>query len=390
MVGRSIQPLRGNYSGVSMNYWGVMVRFLKKVMAAYLTFWARFVLAEHRPRIVAITGSVGKTTTKEAIAAVLMHPAALPIIGPAGKSENSLNSELGLPMAVLRFDRSPETSWLGWLWLAMIVPFQTLAYLTVRAYPTVLVLEYAADRPGDIGRLTRLAPPEVAVVTAVGPAHLEQLGSVERVAREKGQLIRAVAPTGLAILARDNSHVAAMSRLTAARTVMVSGRGIELAQNIARATADYFGISRKHADEALRDFQSLKGRMDIQTVGRFVVIDDTYNANPLSMELGLDTLAEISPSARRIAYLGEMKELGTHSRVYHRELGTYARPKCDVLIGVGPLTKEYRPDIWYATSQDAAAAIGDIIEPGDAVLVKGSRSVHMEHVVAAIKHLAKE
>lgn len=364
-----------------------MIEILKQLMAAYLTFWARLVLAERRPRIVGITGSVGKTTTKEAIAAVLMHPHARPLLGFVGKADNNLNSELGLPMAILRFGESPKTSVLGWLGLALIAPVRALLLMTIQAYPAVLVLEYAADRPGDIKRLVRLAPPEVAVITAVGPAHLEKFGTVDQIAKEKGCLAAAASPAGLVVLARDNSHVAAMTNRAQARVVKVPGRGVALAQAVARAVGAYFGLDARTMDDALGDFHSLHGRLQIEQVGSITVIDDTYNASPLSMELAFDTLAEVAHGGRTVAFLGEMKELGHDARRYHREVGHYAREKAQLVIGVGELAREYDANQWFATSREAAAVVHAIVRSGDLVLVKGSRSVAMERVVQALKEL---
>ncbi len=363
-----------------------MKKFFRNLTVNYLRFWAGWVLRERRPRIVGVTGSVGKTTTKEAVAAVLMHQQARPLLGLVGKSEGNLNTEFGLPIAVLLYQAAPDSP-LGWLFLLVSVPFRALALATAANYPAILVLEYAADRPGDIRRLASLAHPEVAIVTAVGPAHLELFKSVEAIAKEKGQLVRAVAPTGMAVLARDNSFVAAMEDWTRARVVKVPGRGIVLAQHMAETVADYFGLPVAITQAALKDFHSLHGRLEMKQFNNWTLIDDTYNANPLSMELALDTLAEnAAEKSRRVAFLGDMRELGAEAERYHAEVGAYARTRVDLLIAVGDNAQAYQADQWYPTSAAAAQAARQFLEAHDTVLVKGSRGVHMEKVVEALEH----
>lgn len=365
-----------------------MRRYIRSLFVHYLRFWASSVLRERRPRIVGVTGSVGKTTTKEAIAAVLLQPAAQPLIGLVGKSEGNLNTEIGMPLAILRYDAAPHST-LGWLALGLSVPFRAIALMSLASYPAILVLEYAADRPGDIRRLAALAHPEVAVVTAVGPAHLELFKTVTAVAREKAQLVRAAAPTGLVILARENSHVAAMEDLTHAQVKKVPGRGIELAQGVAQAVGTYFGLPQRIVTEGFKDFHSLQGRLETKRISSWSVIDDTYNANPLSMELALDTLTETAPAeSRRVAFLGDMRELGSQSEHYHRLIGEYARSRADLVIAVGDHARAYQGSHWYPTSSAAAHEAADFLRPGDHVLIKGSRGVHMEKIIDALEHRA--
>ncbi len=358
-----------------------MKYFLKQLLVRYLFFWARLVVRERKPRIVGVTGSVGKTTTKEAIAAVLMDPRAQVFLGEVGKSSGNLNTEIGLPLAILRFPATPAGP-IGWLGLLIRVPWQAFLVMSLQRYPTILVLEYAADRPGDIGRLVRLAPPEVAVVTAVGPAHLERFRSVEKIAQEKGALVRAVPATGAVFVGRDNHFASSLARQAKAPVEQVSGRGIELSQSLARAVAGYFKLPAALATAALRDFRSLAGRLQVCQWADVVLLDDTYNANPLSMELAIDTLVDVAPAgSRRVAILGDMRELGTASEHYHLEIGRYARARIDYLIGVGEQARLYAGDDWFPSSQVAAGAILGLIQPRDAILVKGSRGVTMERVV---------
>ena len=367
-----------------------MKDFFKKLVISYLFFWARIVLAERRPRVVGVTGSVGKTTTKEAIAAVLTHPKAFPKVGLVSKASGNLNTEFGLPLAILGYVKAP-TGLLSWLGLLAIVPLRALGFVTVADYPNVLVLEYAADQPGDITRLVGLAIPTIACVTAIGPAHLERFETIGRVGEEKGQLVRAVSPRGLVILAKDNQKTAALKRLSRAKTVLVAGRGVELSKGIAQAVGSFFQLPKSVSSEALKHFVSLHGRLETIRVGTFTVFDDTYNANPLSMELALDTLAETTPKKRRrVAILGEMLELGTAGPDYHRKVGKIARAQADLVIGVGELARNFAGEHWFPTSTATADEILQFLKPHDFILVKGSRGVMMEKVVEALRQGWKE
>lgn len=367
-----------------------MKALIKQFVAGYLGFWARLVLRERRPRIIGVTGSVGKTTTKEAIFCALSTQSARVIIGTVGKSAGNLNTEIGLPLAVLAYDEVPEGFWF-WLATLITVPIRALVLATLANYPAVLVLEYAADRPGDIRRLVAIAPPEMAVVTAAGPAHLALFKTVERVAREKAELIRSVSPAGLVVLARDDSFTSAMARDTHAPVIKVSGRGKELAVSIAKVIAEHLHIPPSATAAALKKFNGLAGRLVTQRAGKMLILDDTYNANPLSMALALDTLFELAPkTARRVAILGFMAELGAASEEQHIEIGRYARSRVEFLIAVGRDAQLYNADYWYPSSQAAAASILDHIRPTDAVLVKGSRSAKMEKVVTALTDWSKE
>lgn len=366
-----------------------MKNFIKQSVARYLAFWASWVIRERRPRIVGVTGSVGKTTTKEAIAAVLSAPAALPLVGLVGKSMGNLNTEIGLPLAVLGYEHQP-ISWWEWSTILLAVPFRAAALLLIRRYPSILVLEYAADRPGDIAQLVRLAPPEVAVVTAVGPAHLERFGSVARVAAEKRRLVEAVAPSGLVILGRDNHLASAMARQTHAPVKQVAGRGYPLAAAIAECVAEYFGLAPAVVRGGLKNFANVGGRLQMKQIGRWRIIDDTYNANPLSMELALDTLLATSSShQRRVAILGDMRELGEESERYHLEVGRLARVQAELVIGVGPFAKLYDGQEWYPTARQAAQSVQAVLRPTDHILIKGSRGIHMEQIVRALEASAE-
>ena len=190
----------------------------------YLFFWARFVVRMRKPFIVGVTGSIGKTTTTEMIAAVLMHPEAQPFVGLVRKTSHNMNDSVGLPLTVLRYER-----WLNSrpkkLLAMCVLPLRALALAILSHYPTILVLEYGAHGKGHLHRLAKLVPPNIGVVTTVGPAHLEHLKTMEGVVREKSAVIRAVPPSGLVILGQDHSYVSNLEQATQAPVMKVTGWG---------------------------------------------------------------------------------------------------------------------------------------------------------------------
>ena len=355
---------------------------LTDARAFYARSWARLVLRRHRPRVVAITGSVGKTTTTEAIAAVLEHPEAREKVGRVGTTRSNMNSDLMLPLAVLGYTSFPGSS-LDQAMLLGQVPWRALSLLASRSYPHVFVAECGAGRHGDVRRSAQLVRPLVGVVTAVGPAHLAHFGSVEAIARAKASLVEAVPVHGRVILGADNEHSAAMRDRCRAPVVLVPGRGADLAKGIARAVAEYFALPRDTVERALDGVAPLPGRQHTIRTTLVTVIDDAYNANPLSMRLGLDSLfdQDPGPGGRRVAVLGYMVELGPEAPAYHAEIGAYARARADFVIGIGELARHYRPDLWFATAEDCAATAQDWLRSGDRVLVKGSHVVRMSLVV---------
>jgi UDP-N-acetylmuramoyl-tripeptide--D-alanyl-D-alanine ligase len=366
-----------------------MKRLIRRLLAAYLFFWARVVLRARRPLIVGITGSVGKTTTTEVVAAALMHPDVRAIVGPVWKTPHNMNNTQGVPLVILGHRDFPASHLQMAAWL-VTMPIRALVLATIAAYPKLLVLEFAAGSKGDISRTAALASPTVSIVTAIGPAHLEYFGTMERIAQEKGALVRHTDPAGLVILGGDSRDASALDRLARARVVKVSGRGRALSMNVARVVCDFFGVPATIADRAVAEQPSVPGRLHIVELGYITIIDDSYNANPLSMELGLETLAECAtPGRRRVAILGDMKELGGESSRYHADIAAYARSRSDVIVAVGPLAKQYAPDHWFATSTECVEALPGLVAAGDYVLVKGSRSIELERVVNRLKQIAR-
>jgi UDP-N-acetylmuramyl pentapeptide synthase len=361
----------------------------KEALYAYLYFWARVVLLVHRPRIIGITGTVGKTTTTGCIGTVLMHRDARSRLGIVKYTIRNMNDNTGLPLTVLGYENWPQSR-REWARVLACLPFRAVALaLAPRAYPNTLVLEYGAGWGSDVGRLARLARPSVAVVTSVGPAHLERFGTVEGVAREKCELVCAIPPQGLVVLGEDNDFMSMMEQRSPAPVIKVAGRGRLLSERIAHKVGEHFGLHSAAISEALRSYTGADGRLQLRELGFVKLIDDVFNANPLSMRLALDTLdGAAAAGQRKVAVLGGMGELGEHSAHYHAEIAHYARERADMIVGVGALAKAYQADFWFTDSEECANHLHDWVRPNDCVLMKGSHSVYLRRVVKQLTRIA--
>jgi len=414
---------------------------LKKL--AQLTVW------RYRPAVIGVTGSVGKTSTKMAIAAVLDGERVVRV------SKGNLNTTLGLPLTVL--GDWPEASLalvsrgtppgerlfakLRFWWTVLVRSSWNLLTMPRERYPEILILEYGADRPGDIRRLLTIARPNVAVITAIGevPVHLEFYADAAQVAREKARLIERLPSAGFAILNNDDEAVAGLRGRTSARVVTfgfgadadvriirfehraesgvpvgisfkleyggdvvpvrlhgVFGRPAAYAAAAAAAVGLVFGMNLVAIAEALAKFRPVHGRMElVPGIKKSRVLDDSYNASPLSMRAALEVLGDL-PAQRRVAVLGDMLELGERSMEAHREVGRFAGQTANVLITVGAQAKfiaegaksvglSGRNIRSFESAEEAAEPVGKLVRAGDLVLVKGSHAMELEKVVEEIK-----
>ena len=340
-------------------------------------------------RVVGVTGSVGKTSVKDIARALLP--------GRVHANRENLNTEIGLPLTLLEAPEETET----------------------------LVLEMAMRGVGQIAELTAIAEPDVAVITNVGPVHVELLGSVEAVAAAKAEILDDLPPGGTAVapveageLEPHLESVAEQLRFgpggdVEAREVKVTDGVTEAlvstplgearfhfpfaeAHNLTNALAAIaaaVALGAEPADMADRaaniGFSRFRGER-LELGDGIVLVNDCYNANPVSMRAALDHLATLG-AARTIAVLGEMGELGPGSPAYHREVGEHARGAgVDMLIGVGEPARDYDPDELVADPDEAAELLAAHLSPGDAVLVKGSRSAGLEAVAAQLPELVGE
>jgi len=408
-----------------------MTAFFKKVIIFVLTWEARLVLARYRPKIIAVTGSVGKTTAKDAVYAVLsgsLH---------VRKSEKSFNSELGVPLAILGL----ESAWRSPIgWARNILSGMVLLF--GREYPRWLILEVGADRPGDIKRIARWLRPDVAVVTGVPeiPVHVEYFDSPEALAREKRTLAEYIRPGGKLVLNGDDSRMVGLcadyrgmsvkygfgagNDLTgegeeiaytnygpAGIRFRVNGRGASIPVSVfgalgrprayaalaALAVAEIVGVDIVSGAQALAEWVPPPGRMRIiQGIRGSTIIDDTYNSSPAAALAALDALKEVK-AERKIAVLGDMLELGKYSAEAHRNVGARTAECAGRLVTVGfraraageaaldagmpeGSIREYE----HTESRRAGEELRGELKEGDIVLVKGSQSMRMERTVLVL------
>ncbi|HEX8120937.1 MAG TPA: UDP-N-acetylmuramoyl-tripeptide--D-alanyl-D-alanine ligase [Solirubrobacteraceae bacterium] len=326
------------------------------------TAWRR----ELRADVVGVTGSTGKTSTKDVLAAMVAQQR------PTVATRANFNTEIGLPLTVLEAPAGTE----------------------------VLVLEMAMRGAGQIAELARIAEPDVALITNIGPVHLEQMGSLEAIAAEKSAVIAGLRPGGTAVIPRDEPLLEPHLRddVEVVRfseeddlgeiELVLGARGARVARHMrlnaaaALAAARAVGVEpRGPIEVALSD---LRGQR-LELPGGVTIVNDCYNANPMSMRAALDDLAAAAPG-RRVAVLGDMLELGPESERFHRDVGDHARERgVDLLVTVGPRAAAMGGDQAVADAAEAAALLPELLEDGDTVLVKGSRGVGLEVVAEALQ-----
>ena len=344
-------------------------------------------------KVLGITGSNGKTSTKDFAAAVLGRRFRVT------KTQGNFNNHVGLPRTILETTGEHE----------------------------VAVWELGMNHPGEIATLAKIAAPDAAIITNVGVAHIEFLGSREAIAREKAELAAVVPPQGWVVLNADDPWTPLLAQKTRARVILAgtssgavcageisqsaSGSeftilegahrcrahvpvpGLHMVQNalLAVAAGRAFGLSLEECAEGLAAAPLTKARLQIKEIHGVQFMDDSYNANPDSMKAALRTLVELESDGKRIAVLGEMGELGTESERGHREVGEEAATLgIDRLIAIGEggaLMAEAARKSGLEKSQAvasttaAAELLAAIVEPGDLVLVKGSRTARTERVM---------
>ena len=369
-----------------------------------LAAWWR---SRHAVRVVGITGSTGKTIAKEIAADVVSRTLR------TLRNEGNLNSETGLPMTLLRLDASHE----------------------------VAVLEMSMYTVGEIARLAEIARPEIGIVLAVHPTHLERAGSIDRIAQAKAELPAALPRDGLAILNADDPRVAAMDGTTAAtvrrfglgpgadvRAVDLVGHGLRgteftvlapwgrrrmfsgtpgrhlVPHALAAATAaEHLGVPLSDIEAGLAAGSHAPHRMaPVEAASGATIVDDTYNASPVSVAAALDFLRDtpVAPGRRRIAVLGDMLELGPDEESLHRSIGEHAARGLDALVAVGARGRWIAGAaraaglsrvVWAEDAAEAASVLDRELAPGpgDLVLVKGSRGIELDRTVGLLRGPAR-
>ncbi len=391
-----------------------------------LRFMARTVLMKYKPQVVGITGSIGKSSTKEAIALVLEPHFRI------RKNEGNYNNEIGIPLTILGC-KSGGRSFAAWLgifrrWLGLI--------LLPQEYPEILILEMGIDRKGDMNYLLSFVPVSIGVATHVSGSHLAHFGTLANVAKEKRKLIKSLPVTGYAILNADNEWTRKMEEVTDAEVITYGFVGdadirvdnllfhgdasrvegfsfklnykgksvpmrlpVLLAKHLIPSVLAAVGVGvalRLNLVEiarSLESFKSLPGRMHMFLGMRDSrIIDDTYNASPASMRAAIDTLSHIQ-APRKGVVLGDMLELGEKSDEEHASLVndiSRANVSFAVLVGqhMQALQQTLRENgfadkqvMWFPDPLSASDYVTELVRAGDVVLVKGSQGLRMEFVV---------
>ncbi len=346
---------------------GAAATLVPQDVFAELGALGRVVRERSGARVVGITGSTGKTSTKDILAALCRDQAR------TVAAEASFNNELGVPLTLCRLE--PDTE--------------------------VCVLELAMRGLGQIAELCEIARPDVGVITNVGPAHLELVGSLENVLRAKSELIESLPPGGVAVVpeelpvAREDVQVLRFGRpdaevLDGRTRIHLDGREVEFdfsarhqAQNALAALYALRALGLEPPASVHVELSRWRGD-EVELPGGGLLINDAYNANPISMRAALEHLVERAAGRRTLAVLGEMAELGCGGPGYHREIGELAARLGVGVIGVGALAREYGAARWAADAEEAARIVPGLVEPGDVVLVKASRAAGLEAVAEAL------
>jgi len=260
--------------------------------------------------------------------------------------------------------------------------------LHVIGYPQILVLELSANKLGDIKYLTSFIKPHIAVITAIGPSHMEFFKSINNIVLEKGRLIEVLRKNDYALLNEDDKLVSGMAKRTDGQVVYFHGGQINSEREPAKIIGRIYGLNDNEIAEILRTFTPLAHRLNtLRGIKDTTVIDDTYNANPLSMMRALNFLNSkiiTSNQSRKIAVLGDMLELGEESVKYHKEIAIKARAVADKLFLVGSEFSAFSADKHFNNSKDAAEYLLKEIRSGDIILIKGSRGMKMERITEAL------
>lgn len=405
---------------------------MKKILEFKLKFLSRLILKKYQPVVIGITGSIGKTSAKDAIYEVLKDKLRV------RTTFKNYNNEIGLPLTIIG-QESPGRDLMGWI--KVFSSAIALCLSTDKKYPQVLVLEMGVDRAGDMDYLTNIAPVNVGVVTAVSYSHLEYFGSVQNIKKEKQVLIEKLETKGLAVLNYDNEYTRDMVSASKARVLtygLKDGADIQ-AQDIvfnytkegydfsginfklnykgsvvpvqmknvmsetaiyaalaAAAVAVYFDFNLIEVAQALSDFSLPKGRINLLPgIKHTFILDDTYNSSPEAALAAVNVLRQIKvdANAEKYAVMGDMLEIGSYTEEGHQLVGKkIAESGINQLIAVGEKARDFirgakeagmEDDFifYFDKPEEAGHFLQNRIKAGDVLLVKGSQGARMEKVV---------
>ncbi len=404
----------------------------KKIIIYILRIESQLILWKYKPKVIAITGSVGKTSTKDTVFGIMSK------ISFVRKSEKSFNSEIGLPLTILGCPN-------GWsnplIWFKNISKGLWL-FIWSHKYPQWLILEVGVGKPDDMRHTVSWLKTDAIIITAIGetPAHIEFFNSRKNLIEEKSKLIKTLKKDGVLILNADDEDVLQMKIKTKNRTITygfkdgaeimgsgdsifygssgkpegiifrvdeggnslpviiegVFGKNHIYASLGALALASGLKLNMLSAINSLKNYDISPGRMRLLNgIKDFLIIDDTYNSSPFACEFALKTLKEVKSNGRKIAVLGDMLELGKHTEEAHKNIGKIAKENSDVLIVVGQRAKAIKEGALgagmdlenifeFLDSYEAGNFIKTFAQKDDLVLVKGSQGMRMERVVEAI------
>jgi UDP-N-acetylmuramoyl-tripeptide--D-alanyl-D-alanine ligase len=407
---------------------------LKKIISTIIKFEAILIIKKYKPQIIAVTGSIGKTSTKDAIFAVMSNSLFV------RKSEKSFNSEIGIPLTIL----GCQNAWFNPIkWARNIIVGLELIIFDYN-YPKWLILEVGADRPGDIEGVAKWLKPSIVVLTSFAkvPVHVEFFKNRDEIIREKKYLVDALKHDGTLIVNGDDADSMKIKESTKNISIIygtdqVSDIVATEAKNYYRQDGHIEGITFKvefekniipivikgslgaksvysplaaiavgltqkinivKSAEALLNLEVSKGRMRIlKGIKKTTIIDDTYNSSPAALTSALYSLkhVEINKGCRKIAVLGDMMELGKHSSEEHYKVGKIVAEVCDILFTVGIRSRKMAEGaqdalmsekniFQFEDSLTAGKALQDLMLEDDVILVKGSQSIRMERVVEEI------
>lgn len=416
---------------------------LKKIIVFILTLESRLILRKYKPFIIAVTGSVGKTSTKDAIYNVLKDHGQY-----VRKSEKSFNTEFGLPLTII----GVPNAWRSiYGWLDNIYEGLNLI-LFKNDYPDCLILELGADHPGDIERAVSLIKPNISVITQVSdvPVHVEFFSSPEEVIEEKAKLVEGIKTGGTLVLFADNEKIMKLADRVREKNVSVISFGTVTSSNIkgkedrviydnstttkiptgfsfnidfnidgnnksetisvqgilgkvymypllaAAAVAKARDISITDIINGLNSYNPPRGRMNIISgINDSCIIDDSYNSSPDAVSSALQTLKSIETSSKKIAVLGDMMELGSYSTDQHRIIGREVVNVATMLVTVGQRSRALADEAVknglaissvksFDTADQAGEYLKTVVGSGDIVLIKGSQSIRLEKTVKAL------
>jgi UDP-N-acetylmuramoyl-tripeptide--D-alanyl-D-alanine ligase len=413
---------------------------MNKIMRFILKIIAKLILLKYKPEVIGITGSIGKTSTKDAAYSVLSTKFNV------RSSLKNYNNEIGLPLTIIGIE-SPGKSLIKWLKLK--IKFLKLIIFKDENYPKILILEMGVDHPGDMDYLMSIVKCNIGVITMIAPVHLEYFGSIGKIQNEKGLLIKNLKDNGWAIINYDNDKSREMAELSRNKIITygfdekadvraqellfsfydksnenagiknlagvsfklgykgsfvpvmlpnVIGKAVVYSALAGAAVGIAYGLNLIEISESLKFYQPPKGRMNIiKGYNNSLIIDDTYNSSPQAVMAALDLINDMPvQSANKIAILGDMLELGSYSEQGHKEVGRYlfkngitkliivGERSLDIAKGAKESGMSAENITHFSEAEAAGRYVKTIISQGDLIFIKGSQGIRMEKAVKEI------